>query len=276
MRRAVKRGVENFIADDCPTQAAALAFFAIFSMPPLLVVVMSIGEFLIEGESVRRQVSTWAWTTLGRNAAQEVEKIIWSASRPGGPPNLAAILSVLALVFSSTTAFTKLQDSLNLAWKVPEPDRPMWKAYLFKRFISFGLVVTVGVVALLSLVVSTILSAVIDRLGLPHLLPEAGSLVLSWVGLTILLAVLFRYLPDTDVLWRHALSGAMVTAGLFAISKQLMGIYLARSDIGGAYGSAGSLVLLLFWFYFASSVLLFGAELTHAWGAQSTAEDERA
>ena len=269
-------GVNDFIEDGCPSMAAALAYFALFSLPPLLVVLMTIGESLVEAEAVRMEASRWIWRTLGPNAAREVERVLWTASRPGGPPGFAAGLSIVVLGFSSTTAFAQLQDALNRAWDVRRrPDRAMWKAYLFKRLLSFGLLVLIGLAILASMAMSTLIVFVAENAPIAPWATETADAALSFAMFTTLLAVLFRFAPDAEVAWRHAFGGAAVTAVLFIAAKRGLTFYLSHSDLGSAYGSAGSLALLLFWFYAAAAVFLFGAELTHAWAAAHAPKTRR-
>lgn len=256
--------------------AASLAYFAVFSLPALAVLLMMAGEMLVEAEAVRVEASKWAWRSLGSDAASQVERVLWTASRPGGPPGLAAFVSAAVLLFSSTTAFVQLQDALNRAWNVePRSDRAVWQQFLLRRLFSFGLLMLIGAAVLASMALSTAIVFLAERTPAAPWAIETANAAISAAIFTVLLAVLFRYGPDADVAWRHALGGAAVTAILFVAAKQGLTFYLSRSDLGGAYGSAGSLALLLFWFYAAAAVVLFGAELTNAWAGRHSPKTRR-
>jgi membrane protein len=199
-----------------------------------------------------------------------VGAILSHARRGDGPASLATLLSVLALAFGATTTFSQLQDALNRIWGVkPDPRRNQLKIFLVKRMFSFGIVVTVSFFLLVSLVLSTAFAAAAQRvttlLGAPPVALEVVTSLVGFVLITVLFAVMYRYLPDARIAWRDVTAGAVGSSLLFILGKTVLSLYLGGTNQGSAYGAAGSLAVVLIWVYYTSMILLFGAEFTELW-----------
>jgi membrane protein len=207
---------------------------------------------------------------MGPTATEQIRTILAQLHQPGGKA-LGTVLSIAALVLGATGAFGQLQAALNRAWEVAPDPRAGLKGFLVKRLFSFGMILTVAFLLLVSLILSAALSAFGGALG--RMLPDGLSATLlqvvnlgvSFVVITALFAMIFKVLPDARVAWRDVWVGATVTALLFVIGKFLIGFYLGRSNPGQAFGAAGSLAVLFVWVYYSSMILLFGAEFTQAW-----------
>ena len=263
---------KEFVRDDCATQAAALSYYTIFSLPPLLVLILMILGALVDPQDIRGQLELQIGALMGPSATDQIRTILQEAHQPGGGATLATMLSVVALLIGATGAFGQLQAALNRAWEVaPDPEQGGLKAFLLKRVFSFGMILSVAFLLLVSLVLSAALTAFGDALG--GMLPEGVSAtllqvlnqVVSFAVIAGLFAALFKVMPDAIVSWRDACIGGAVTALLFVIGKFLIGFYLGRSNPGEAFGAAGSLAIMLVWIYYSSMILLFGAEFTQAW-----------
>jgi membrane protein len=268
----LKASALDFIADDCPTQAAALSYYTVFSLPPLLMVLLLILGGLVDPQDIRGQLETQMSALMGPSATEQIRTILAQLHQPGSGGVLPTVLSIAGLVIGATGAFGQLQAALNRAWEVaPDPRQGGIKALLVKRLFSFGMILSVAFLLLVSLVLSAALSAFGNSLG--RMLPEGVSttllqilnLAISLLVITALFAAIFKVLPDARVAWRDVWLGAGVTALLFVIGKFLIGFYLGRSNPGQAFGAAGSLAVLLVWVYYSSMILLFGAEFTQAW-----------
>jgi membrane protein len=268
----VRDSGKDFVEDDCQTQAAALSYYTIFSLPPLLVLILMLLGALVDPQDIRGQLETQIGALMGPSASEQIRTILQQAHAPGSSKLLPTLLSIVALILGASGAFGQLQAALNRAWEVaPDPQQGGLKAFLLKRVFSFGMILSVAFLLLVSLVVSAGLSAFGDALG--GMLPEGVSAtllqvvnqVISLAVVTALFAVIFKVLPDATVAWRDVWVGAAVTAVLFVVGKFLIGFYLGRSNPGEAFGAAGSLAVMLVWIYYSSMILLFGAEFTQAW-----------
>ncbi|HEX3276483.1 MAG TPA: YihY/virulence factor BrkB family protein [Gemmatimonadales bacterium] len=268
----LKESAQGFIDDDCPTQAAALSYYTIFSLPPLLMVILLILGVLVDPQDLRGQLESQMGALMGPSATEQIRSILSQLHAPGAGGLLPTLLSVGALVLGATGAFGQLQAALNKAWEVtPDPNQGGIKAFLIKRVFSFGMILSVAFLLLVSLVVSAALGAFGGALGrfLPDgistVLLQVLNLVVSFGVITALFAAIFKVLPDATVAWRDVWVGAAATALLFVIGKFLIGFYLGRSNPGQAFGAAGSLAVLFVWVYYSSMILLFGAEYTQSW-----------
>lgn len=266
-----RRSIKEFMDDDCPTMAAALSYTTVFSLPPLLVLVLMIAGAVLDPERVQTALQTQFGGFMGPSAAGQIHTILEHAKRPGGGGLVVTLVGVTALLIGATGAFLQLQASLNKAWEVkPDPKQGGIKQFIRKRLFSFGMVLVIAFLLLVSLVVSALISALGHMLQ--SLLPGGVSEVLLYlVDLAVSLAVIasvfatmFKVLPDAEIAWKDVWPGALVTAVLFVLGKFLIGFYLGRSNPGEAFGAAGALALILAWIYYSSLILLFGAEFTEA------------
>jgi membrane protein len=260
----------KFFGDDCPGMAAGLTFYIFFSLPALLALLLTLVGMVADPAEVQRAITTQVGRLIGRAGAEQVQVIIQNARQTVADQSLAAVLSVLAVIFGATTAFAQLQGALNKVWQVkPDPKRSQLRDFLAKRVFSFGVVLAVAFLLLVSLTLTTAIAAAgslaTARLGAPAAVLEGVNWVVSLVVIAALFAAMYRLLPDARIGWREVRLGAIATALLFVLGKSAIGFYLGRTDPGSAYGAAGSLAIVLIWVYYSSMIVLFGAELTRQW-----------
>jgi membrane protein len=268
----LKQSVKGFSEDDCPTMAAALSYYTVFSLPPLLLLILTLLGAVLDPQDIRGTLESQMREIMGPAGAGQVRTILANADRPGGGATLPAALSVIALLIGATGVFCQLQAALNKAWGVaPDPSKGGIKNMLLKRMFGVGMVLGLSFILLVSLVVSAVLSAFGDQLG--RFLPEglsaplleainfAGSLAI----IALLFGAIFKIMPDARIAWSDVRVGALVTALLFVGGKFVLGLYLGRSNPGEAFGAAGALAVMLVWIYYSSMIVLLGAEFTQAW-----------
>jgi membrane protein len=267
----LKHTALDFWNDDCPRMAAALSYYTVFSLPGLLILIVTIAGVVWDPQDVRGAIEGQMRSMAGANAASQIREMI-SHGESDQPANIfMKVVGVLALVFGATGAFIQLQTALNDTWKVePDPSQGGVKNFIFKRVFSFGLILFIAFMMLVSLALTTALSALGQRLGggLPETLMHIFEFVLSFAVITLLFAAMFKVMPDARIAWRDVWVGAVVTALLFALGKWALAFYLGRSNPGDAFGAAGSLALILIWIYYATMILLFGSEFTEAWATE--------
>jgi len=250
---------------DAFTQSAALAFFALFSLSPVLVLFAAAAGLLFEPSAVRHQIVGQFELLMGHEQALAVDTMLGHAAfeTTGG---LARVIGVATFVVGTLAVFVQLQDSLNLMWDVAPKPGPLIKKLLWKRVISFALVLALGFVLVVSLVLSTTIQALQNYaqryLDLPAAVFETANAVVTYILIAALFAMLYRILPDVHIPWRDVWAGAILTALLLSLGKWAIGFYLGRSDLASAYGNAASIMVLLFWVYYASLLVLLGAIFT--------------
>jgi membrane protein len=256
--------------DKATRLGAALAYYAAFSMAPLLVLFLAVVGPFFKGDTLP-EVQTQIAAFAGENAAQAIVAIIRGVNGSNGA-STATVLSVITLIVGATGMFVQLQDAMNTIWEVTPKPRQFWMDILRSRLLSFALVVAIGGVLLGSLFLSAFQAAAsryfeqmypITRPVWPYV-----DFAVSFAITTILFAAVFKILPDVYVAWRDVWLGAAVTAALFAIGKIAIGLYLGRSSFTSAYGAAGSFLVMLAWVYYSSQILFFGAEFTQVYTAR--------
>jgi membrane protein len=264
-RKLIADTISNWNDHDATTQSAALAFFTLFSLAPVLIVVIAVAGAVFGADRVRDQIFQEFQLWMGPQAASFVEQILRSAAQPTGS-RLAAGLGIVTLIFGASGAFVQLQASLNRVWEVKPKPGAAFTTLLRKRLLSFAVILGIGFLLVVSLVLSAALSALgeyVERhYAVPAKLLHLTNIVVSFVVITLLFALIYRLLPDVRLEWRDVAFGSLVTSALFAIGKELIGLYLGRAGVASAYGAAGSLVMLLLWVYYSALIFLLGAELT--------------
>lgn len=249
--------------------AASLAFYTIFSLAPVLVIAVALAGLVFDqggSETIRQDLADEIGTLVGPEGRAAVEQVLEGASVDRGSP-AAAVIGIVTVLIGSTFVFAELQSALNMIWDVRvDPTRSMIRGLVRDRLRSFGIALSVGFVLVVSLVVSTALSAAQNQLN--NYLPGVSWLwrianLLAWLVLVSgLFAMIYKYLPDVEITWRDVAIGALVTAVLFSIGKFAIGAYLGRMAFGSAYGGAGSFVVFLIWVYYSALICFFGAEFT--------------
>jgi membrane protein len=263
----VKQAAVDWSDDNAPRLAAALAYYTIFSMAPLLLIAMSIAGLAFGAEAVQGRVVEQIDGLVGRTGAEAVQEMLKSARKPEAGL-VATLTGLVTLLLGATGAFNELRSGLNTVWEVPPPPKKGILGMVKDRVGSFMMILVIGFLLLVSLAVSAGISAVSGVMGLAGPLLHAANLVVSLAVVAGLFAAIFKILPDTDVEWRDVWFGAGVTATLFVIGKFAIGLYLGKSSVASAHGAAGSLVVLLVWVYYAAQILFFGAELTQVYAAR--------
>lgn len=263
------QAVKNWIADDAPGMGAAIAYYTVFSLAPLLVIVIAVAGAAFGREAVQGVVAQQLSGLVGPQAAQVVQGLVAAASdRDRGL--VAGLIGLAVLVVGATTVFAQLQTALDRIWQVPAHARPsgLW-GVLRARILSFGLVLGVAFLLMVSLVVSTLLAAFSQWFGamMPgwDLLLYALNVAISLGLLTVLFGLIYKFMPTTRIAWHDVRVGALATAVLFEIGKWGISLYLGKSGMGESFQAAGAIVVLLAWVYYAAQIFLLGAEFTRAW-----------
>lgn len=248
--------------------AAALSYYSVFSIAPLLVIAVGVAGLVLGVEAVQGQLEGQLKSVLGERAAEAVQSLVQNASKPS-QGWLATITGTGALVLGSSAFFVQLKDALNTIWGVQTKDGAGVVGLLKDRVINFGMVLVIGFFLLVSLVLSTAIAALNKYLGsilgLPGEIWAVAAFIISMAMVTALFALIFKILPDAKIQWRNVWIGALLTAVLFEIGKFGLSFYLGRESTASSYGAAASVVLLLLWLYYASCILLFGAEFTRVY-----------
>jgi membrane protein len=265
----VKTAGVQWNAHKAPRLGAALAYYTIFSIAPLLVIAIGIAGMVFDREAAEGEIARQAEDLLGRQGTEAVQTMVASAAQPGRG-TLGTLLGITMLLFGAAGLFGQLQDALNTVWEVrPKPGRGL-RGFLQNRFLSLTMVLGVAFLLLVSLLVSAALAAIGGVLGDVRT-GVVGTVITTAFDLgviTLLFALIYRHLPDAVIAWKDVWFGAAATALLFTLGKQLLGLYLGRAGVGSAYGAAGSLAVLLVWLYYATQIFLFGAELTRAYATR--------
>ncbi|MGH7693394.1 MAG: YihY/virulence factor BrkB family protein [Gemmatimonadaceae bacterium] len=262
------KAIQSWFADSASRHGAAIAYYTLFALAPVLIVVIAIAGAFFSDDAVRGQIVNQIAALIGHDGAEAIQSILQRASEPRegiGP----SIFGTLMLVFATTGAFLEMQAALNKIWHVKTEPGP-WldiKALLARRLKSLGVVVSIGFLLMVSLAISAAVSAITTWLGnragaWPVIVSAITQLVGIVVG-TALFAVLYRVLPDVQLKWRHVIVGALTTSLLFSIGQRLIGLYLGRTAIASPFGAAGTIAIILLWVYYSAQIVLLGAAFTY-------------
>jgi membrane protein len=259
--------------DDQPFQlAAALSYYTLFSLAPLLVIVISIAGLAFGQEAAQNRIVETLQGLLGRDSAQAIQQMVQNASNKPKTGMFSTVLGVIFLVFGAGGVVGQLQTSLNTVWGVtPKPGQGIW-GFVRQRFVSFAMVLGIGFLLVVSLAVSALMSGFTQVIGnvfgATAVLIHALDLGISFVFVTALFAMIYKYLPDVRIQWRDVWVGAALTSLLFTIGKFLIGLYLGTSGVTSTYGAAGSLITILLWVYYSSLIFFLGAEFTQVYARE--------
>jgi membrane protein len=273
----IEKSCEAWVDDYAPSMGAALAYYTMFSLAPILIVVIAVAGMVFGAEAARGEIVAQLRGLMGEEGAIAVQELLTSASHPA-KSIFAAIVGAVTLLVGATSVFGELQSDLDRIWRAPalEQDGAL-VGMLRGRLLSFGMIVTIGFLLLVSLVFSAALAALGKWSGsfLPgwELALQAAGLVVSFAITTVLFAMIYQILPRVQVAWRDVWVGSAVTALLFSLGKLAIGLYLGKAGVTSGFGAAGSLVVLLVWVYYSSQIFLLGAEFTwvyaHSHGSRS-------
>jgi membrane protein len=264
----IKATVSSWMEDFAPSMGAALAYYTVFSVAPLLVIVIAVAALIFGQEAAQAGIMEQARGLLGPEGATAIEAMLANAQRPKEGA-VASILGIAALLIGATTVFAELESNLNRIWKVARRQESGLWSFVRGRILSVGMILAIGFLLLVSLIVSAGLAAWGKYwggwFGGIEILLHAANFVFSLAVITVLFAIIYKMLPHAEVQWRDVWIGAAVTALLFTLGKFLIGLYIGKSAIASSYGATGALVILLVWVYYSAQIFLIGAEFTHAY-----------
>lgn len=262
----LKDSFNEFTNDNGMKLAAALSYYTIFSLAPMLLVIISVFSIFFGRDAIQGQLFGQISGLVGASAASQLQEILKNAEM-SNKSGVAAAMGIGTLLIGATGVFAEMQDSINFIWAIKSKPKKGWLQYLKNRLISFSLILTLGFLLVVSLGASALVDLLSNRLE--TLFSEASVVLFYIVNLALVLSiitalftVIFKVLPDGDLRWRECLMGASFTAVLFLIGKFVISFYLGKSDLGAAYGTSASIVILLTWIYYSSIILYFGAEFT--------------
>jgi membrane protein len=262
----VKQTVTAWQDDYASSMGAALAYYTVFSVAPLLVIVVAVAGFFFGQSAAQGELFMQLRDILGDEGAASVQALVKSASAPRSGM-LAGVVGFVVLIVGATTVFAELQSALDRIWRVPMPQRAHGVWHLLRgRLLAFGLVLAVGLMLLVSIIAGTAIHTFAHWWGrIPggwHRIIEGLDILISMILATALFAMIYKWMPRAKVAWHDVWIGAVVTAVLFEIGKLLIGVYLGQTAIASAFGAAGSIVVLLVWVYYSAQIFLLGAEFT--------------
>jgi membrane protein len=268
----LKLTYQDWKNDKASRLSAALAYYTIFSLAPMLLIIIALTGLFWSRDVVQEQVLSQIEGLVGAEGRTFIADLLTSASNPARGI-FATIVGIITLLWGALGVFNELHNALNTIWEVKEEETQGFveaiKKVIFGRLLSFSMLLGIGFLLLVSLVISAGLSAVQETVGnaipVSEVLLQILNLVISIAVITVLFALIFKFLPDAEIAWRDVWLGAFVTSVLFSIGKFLIGLYLGNSSVGSSFGAAGSLVVLLLWIYYSAQILLFGAEFTQVY-----------
>jgi membrane protein len=265
----LKTIVIKWLDDDPFQSAAALSYYTLFSLAPLLIISIAVAGFVFGHEAAHNQIVMTLQGLVGRESAEAVQAMIQSASNRPESGMLSSLIGGIVLLFGAGGVVGQLQTSLNAIWGVKAQSDSGVHEFIRRRFISFAMVLAVGFLLLVSLTISALISGVAQFMG--GLIGEAAliahvlDILLSFGFITLLFATIYKLLPDVEIQWNDVLTGAAMTSVLFTIGKSLIGLYLGSSAITSIYGAAGSIITVLLWVYYSALIFLLGAEFTQVY-----------
>ena len=266
--------VNEWVNDRASRKGAALAFYTVFSLAPILILSIAIAGLFFGQEAARGEIFGQVKDLLGADAASAVQAMIQSASRPGAGL-IATVIGIVTLCIGATTALAELKDGLDQIWHAPPERTSGFWYFVRKRLLSVGLILSLGFLLLVSLVFSALVSALARSWGPSNAtgtVLQALNFLFSFGLVTLLFAMIYKILPSVHIAWKDVAIGSIITALLFSIGKALIGIYLGNSAVASSYGAAGSVILVLVWVYYSAQIFLLGAEFTkvyaHRYGSR--------
>jgi membrane protein len=272
MGALLKQAVNAWNDDNAQRLGAALAFYTLLSLAPLLIVVVAVAAFVFGQKAAQGQLIWEIQDLVGKEEARAIQSLIQSAYKPAAGGTAATVLGILTLAFGASAVVAELRDALNIIWHVPVPATSTSSSLrallrLIKdRFYLFGLILGAGFLLLVSLALNAVIAAAGSLFGSPGAASESllhvALFLISFLAITFLFAAIYKLLPDVPLEWSDVIVGACFTSLLFTIGKVLIALYLGKAGFGSTYGAAGSLVIVLVWVYYSAQLFFFGAEFT--------------
>ncbi len=265
----LKAAFNGFLNDMAMKFSASLAYYTVFSLAPLLLLVISLASVFLGRDAIEGELFKEINGFVGNDAAKQIQDLI-ARLELSGKSTISIIIGAITLVVGATSVFGEIQESINIIWQVKAKPKKAWLKMLKDRLLSGSLIVSLGFLLMVSLILNGALMAISERLQnyLPHItvvLFEGINIFISFIVITTLFAVIFKVLPDAKIAWKDVRSGAIFTAVLFTIGRLVIGIYVQSSASSSTYGAAGSLIAILLWVYYTAAILYFGAEFTKAY-----------
>ena len=271
----IKKSFSDFVENKVLNLSAALAFYTIFSLPAMLIIIISVSDIFYGREAIEGTLYHQISGFVGTDAALQIQETIRNAALSHNS-RFATIVGIITLLIGATSVFSEIQDSINHIWKLkakPRKGRGVLRL-IINRILSFSIVVSLGFLLLVSLVINGAMDVLINRLT--RMFPELTvimlyifNLILTFGITSLLFGMIFKVLPDAKIQWRHVRVGAFTTAALFMVGKFLIGYYLGHSELSTTYGTAGSAIVMLLWVYYSAMILYFGAVFTHVYAAHT-------
>jgi membrane protein len=265
----IKDTFRDFIDDKCPRMAAALSYYTVFSLPALLILLLAIIGLFFDPAHAQGRFLEQITGLVGPQGGEAMRTMVEQSHQTKS--GVMAVVGIITLLLGATGAFTQLQDALNTAWEVePDPKLGGLKRLVTKRILSFGMILVIGFMLLVSFVIATLVSALGETLNnyigsSGELIGQVVQIVVGFLATWAMLALIFKVLPDAELSWKDVRLGAFVTAVLFTVGRVLIGLYLGKSDSASAFGAAAALAIIFIWVYYAAIILLLGAEFTQVW-----------
>ncbi|WP_293309650.1 YihY/virulence factor BrkB family protein [Pedobacter sp. UBA5917] len=275
---------KGFVEDRVTKLSASLAYYTIFSLTPLIIIVLSAATLFFgdkRNEQTRGQFFGQITEMVGKDAATQIQGFVEHANK-SGQSTIGLIIGIGTLIIGATAIFIEIQDSINIIWKVKAIPKKGWLKMLTNRLLSFSLIVSMGFLLLVSLVINSVVVGLGDKLvsfvsksDIDEVIPVANDTmqlliyilnnVITLAAVTAVFTIIFKVLPDVNIKWKSAIIGSLFTAVLFSLGKYLIGIYIEKGNPGSAFGAASSIIVILLWIYYTSIILYFGAEFTQAY-----------
>lgn len=269
----LKQGFSEFPDINIPKMAAALAYYTVFALAPMLIIIITIIQTIYGDEAIQGNLYPQIASFLGPQAGAQIQEMIKNAAI-SGKGTISTIISAVILIISATGVFTEIQDSINTIWHLKAKPKGGFIKLIFNRLISFSMVVSLGFILLVSLFINSVVESIMGRLERVFAdwtvyLAYAANLIVTFAVITVLFCTIFKVLPDAIIKWKQVLPGAIITSILFMLGKFGITVYLSTSNVGSTYGAAGSLIIILLWVYYSAIILYFGALLTRIYLACS-------
>ena len=267
--KLVTASFNAFMEDRALKMSAALAYYTVFAMAPLLIMLIFLASIFYGEDAINRKLFSEINGLVGNQAALQIQDIIRQITLQKDS-TFAVVLGIITLFIGATGVFIEMQDSINQIWRVKAKPKKGWKKMLINRVLSFSMIISLGFLLIASLIINGLILALSDKLtqyfpDLTVLVINVFNLGLTFIIISALFGIIFKFLPDVEIGWKDVRIGAFFTATLFIIGKFLIGLYIEKVAPGSAYGAAGSIIIILVWVYYTSAILYFGAEFTQVY-----------
>lgn len=271
--KIIKQSSIDFVDDKVLKLSAALAYYTIFSLPAMLIIIIAISDIFYGRQAIEGTIYGQISNFVGKDAALQIQQTIRSAAL-SNQAGFATVVGLVTLIIGATSVFGEIQDSINSIWKLKAKPKKGWLKILINRLISFSMVVCLGFLLMVSLLINGLMDAFIKKLtemfpGTKVFTVYSFNILITFFITAFLFGIIFKFLPDAKIKWKHVRAGSFTTALLFLVGKFLIGYYLGHSKLSSAYGAAGSVIVILLWVYYSAMILYFGAEFTRAYAVQT-------